>query len=221
MRQMGWDRADGVGWNKQVGMGWEWEWEGDNGMGQDRQERTDRTCHCPGPLWSQCGCSGGTGHSRDTAQLPNPSKAAQILHGECQDGASSRAQAGNNDRAASGDWQAHASLSQDFSICSQNGDFLPLLFQQPFPRSPAATSCSGWGSHSWAGQGWFGGSGDILSHHGLGDAATAASSPCTVTSSPRCRTGGRCGDMGTQTWGCRDLGTHGNRDGHVDTGMDT
>lgn len=60
-------------------MGW-------NGMGQAEEDRQDKPLPL-GPFGALCGCPGGTGHSSDTAQLLNPSKAAWILHGvpgQCQ-----------------------------------------------------------------------------------------------------------------------------------------
>lgn len=77
-------------------------------MGQAGKDRQDKPLPL-GPFGALCGCPGGTGHSSDTAQLLNPSKAVRILHGQCQDGASRGAQAGNNDGMDSGDSQAHAS----------------------------------------------------------------------------------------------------------------
>lgn len=83
---------DETGWDR---MGWD--------RGQDRQDK---------PLQ----LAEGTGHSNavaepsshSTAQLLNPSKAAQIPRGERWDGAGSRGQARNDDRVASGDMRPRA-----------------------------------------------------------------------------------------------------------------
>lgn len=141
------------------------EWDR-NGLEWDRTGRRGQTgpATALGPLWSTEWLfrESMTGHSSGTAQLLNPSKAAWILHGECQDSASSRAQAGNNDGVDSGDSQPHASASTFPSIHGVVVSSL-FLFWQLFLTFPVAPSCSGRDSTLELGKGGFGAPGDILS----------------------------------------------------------